>query len=85
MIFCSLAITKIQLFIEKLLFLPFYLGWETLVRYNLLVKGHKENGINIGIPKTLWEKAMGLFGIKVTKKQIVSEAICYFLDNEYSI
>lgn len=26
MIFCSLAITKIQLFIEKLLFLPFYLG-----------------------------------------------------------
>lgn len=55
------------------------------LRYNLLVKGHKENGINIGIPKTLWEKAMGLFGIKVTKKQIVSEAICYFLDNEYSI
>ena len=26
MFFCSLAITKIQLFIEKLLFLPYYFG-----------------------------------------------------------
>ena len=34
MFFCSLAITKIQLFIEKLLFLPYYFGVGNFSNFN---------------------------------------------------
>ena len=42
MFFCSLAITKIQLFIEKLLFLPYYFG---VGNFSYLRNICHENGI----------------------------------------
>lgn len=49
-------------------------------KYQELVKGERKNTVNVEIPTSLWIKAMELFGVKNTKKQIAAEAICYFLD-----
>lgn len=49
-------------------------------KYKDLVKGEKKNTVNVEIPASLWKNAMELFGVRITKKQIAAEAICYFLD-----
>ena len=49
-------------------------------KYQELVRGERNNTVNVEIPASLWKKAMELFGAKITKKQIAAEAICYFLD-----
>ena len=49
-------------------------------KYKELVKGEKKNTVNVEIPASLWKNAMELFGVRITKKQIAAEAICYFLD-----
>ena len=79
MIFCSLAITKIQLFIEKLLFLPFYLGVGNFSKYynKIYAEKNEENIVNnIKDMKRVFEKE-GTFDVNAinAKKAIIARMV----------